>query len=306
MGVEFIPDLIPQGANNRPGTPLHPTYITIHNTENTRRGANARSHAEYLKGQEAVQRNISWHFTVDDKEAVQSLLTNEVGWHTGSSTGDQQSIGIEICEHEDCNFEKAVANTVELVRDLMKQFDIPITNVVPHKHWDGKNCPRRLLAKWDSFIQQIQADDRMKPEQQQEQPPTQAQSQQQEQPPEQARLEAGCYGHKVRDLQQMLQAGGFDCGPMDGYYGPRTEAAVRNLQQLNGLKTDGVVGPNTWKKLELLKDPTVYTIQMQPGETLAGISKRYRVDMAELIRLNPEIANHQLVPKRLTLRIPMQ
>ena len=28
---------------------------------------------------------------------------------------------------------------------------IPLSNVVPHKHWSGKECPRKLLNRWDGF-----------------------------------------------------------------------------------------------------------------------------------------------------------
>jgi peptidoglycan hydrolase-like protein with peptidoglycan-binding domain len=49
----------------------------------------------------------------------------------------------------------------------------------------------------------------------------------------------------VRELQQALSAAGYDPGPVDGTFGPRTEAAVVAFQQDNGLSADGVVGPET-------------------------------------------------------------
>ncbi|HEO2443806.1 TPA: LysM peptidoglycan-binding domain-containing protein [Streptococcus agalactiae] len=33
----------------------------------------------------------------------------------------------------------------------MKEQGISLSNVVPHKHWSGKQCPRKLLDRWDSF-----------------------------------------------------------------------------------------------------------------------------------------------------------
>ena len=34
---------------------------------------------------------------------------------------------------------------------LMKEQGISLGNVVPHQHWSGKYCPRKLLDRWDSF-----------------------------------------------------------------------------------------------------------------------------------------------------------
>jgi len=43
----------------------------------------------------------------------------------------------------------------------------------------------------------------------------------------------------VRALQQRLAARGVDPGPVDGLYGPRTAAAIRRLQETEGLEPDG-------------------------------------------------------------------
>ncbi|MBM7029897.1 N-acetylmuramoyl-L-alanine amidase [Bacillus velezensis] len=149
--VKITKDFIPVGHNNRPGYAMNPAYITVHNTANTARGASAAMHARYEKNPETP---TSWHFTVDEKEIYQHLPLNENGWHAGdgnSGTGNRKSIGIEICENSDGDFEKAVANAQWLIKKLMKEQGISLANVVPHQHWSGKYCPRKLLDRWDSF-----------------------------------------------------------------------------------------------------------------------------------------------------------
>ncbi|MCY7892042.1 N-acetylmuramoyl-L-alanine amidase [Bacillus vallismortis] len=148
--VNIIQDFIPKGNKNRPAYPMDPLYITVHNTSNTAKGADSASHARYVKNPGTA---TSWHFTVDDKEIYQHLPLNENGWHAGdgNGTGNRKSIGIEICENSDGDFEKAVSNAQWLIKKLMKDQGIPFANVVPHQNWSGKYCPHKLLDRWDSF-----------------------------------------------------------------------------------------------------------------------------------------------------------
>jgi cell wall-associated NlpC family hydrolase len=62
-------------------------------------------------------------------------------------------------------------------------------------------------------------------------------------------LELDDLGEKVRWLQRRLQLHGFDPGPADGMFGPRTEAAIRAFQAAHGLEVDGVAGPETKQAL---------------------------------------------------------
>jgi DNA invertase Pin-like site-specific DNA recombinase len=54
---------------------------------------------------------------------------------------------------------------------------------------------------------------------------------------------------RVRVLQRALGRLGWAPGPVDGLYGPLTEAAVSRFQAANGLAADGVAGPATWRAL---------------------------------------------------------
>jgi peptidoglycan hydrolase-like protein with peptidoglycan-binding domain len=63
-------------------------------------------------------------------------------------------------------------------------------------------------------------------------------------------IRTGSSGADVRRLQRllvMMKLLNFD--EIDGAFGPKTNAAVRDFQSSNGLAIDGVVGPQTWNAL---------------------------------------------------------
>ena len=114
-------------------------------------------HAKYMRGPDARARQVSWHFTVDDKKCVQSLPINEQGWHAGkypsdkASIGNKTSIGIEICENRGINQSDANNRAALLTAALLLQIGLDISSVVPHKHWSGKWCPHLLLDEQGSI-----------------------------------------------------------------------------------------------------------------------------------------------------------
>lgn len=158
--THLVQDLIPKGNSNRPQTALSPTYITVHETANTNAGANAEMHSKYLKSEDAQNRQVSWHITVDDKQAIQHLPFNEIGWHAGRE-GNYSSIGIEICVNQDGDFSIARYQAISIIRQLISSLDIPFDRVVTHQHWTGKNCPKNLLSEWAQFISELGDEDNM-------------------------------------------------------------------------------------------------------------------------------------------------
>lgn len=62
-------------------------------------------------------------------------------------------------------------------------------------------------------------------------------------------LKKGCKGEYVKKLQQMLCSLGYTVA-CDGIFGDKTLAVVKKFQCDNGLVVDGIVGKNTWNKLQ--------------------------------------------------------
>ena len=87
-------------------------------------------------------------------------------------------------------------------------------------------------------------------------------------------------GFDVLYLQQLLRAKGYTKIYDDGVFGPNTDAAVRNFQLVQGLTVDGVVGPNTWKKL-------ISVLNTIDGKKITGldyneIAVKYNLDVATI------------------------
>lgn len=153
--MKIIQSWIPPGNVNRPDA-HQPEYITIHETGNPSKGADAAAHAKYLN---SLKEKISWHYTVDDHGACQHLPDWEGGYHAGDGSGDgnRKSIGIEMCVNQDGNYEQTLRNTAELVRQLMGAYGIPLSHVVQHNHWNGKDCPQQLrkAGRWQEFLSMV-------------------------------------------------------------------------------------------------------------------------------------------------------
>jgi peptidoglycan hydrolase-like protein with peptidoglycan-binding domain len=79
-------------------------------------------------------------------------------------------------------------------------------------------------------------------------------------------------GNAVQRLQSALKL------PVDGDFGPETEAAVRRLQARHGLTVDGVVGPETWSVIgiageeELTPPPSALPVHHDHHSTAVAAS----------------------------------
>ena len=136
---------------------MNAEYITVHNTAND---ASAENEVTYMINN---NNETSYHFAVDDIQAVQGLPLDRNGWHAGdgNGNGNRKSIGVEICYSKSggSKFEKAEKNTAELVAYLLKERGWGIDRVKKHQDWSGKYCPHRTLdLGWDRFIKMIETE----------------------------------------------------------------------------------------------------------------------------------------------------
>ena len=59
----------------------------------------------------------------------------------------------------------------------------------------------------------------------------------------------GSRGDEVRQIQTKLKRWGYYNGNVDGIFGTQTLEAVKYFQRKNGLKLDGIAGPDTLKAM---------------------------------------------------------
>ena len=151
-------------------------YIVIHYTAND--GDTALSNAKYFAN---GSRGASAHYFVDSKNIVQSVKDDYVAWAVGGNKYDDttktgggkfygkcnnnNSLSIEICDDIKNNAiyptDSTINNIIELVRTLMKKYNISINNVIRHFDVTGKKCPMywcgdsKKNGKWQKFKNSI-------------------------------------------------------------------------------------------------------------------------------------------------------
>lgn len=137
---------------------MTPKYITIHNTAND---ASANNEVSYMINNNS---EVSFHYAVDDKEAIQAIPENRNAWHCGDSssgTGNRYSIGIEICYSKSggAKFVQAEKNAAYLTATLLKKYGWGIDRVKRHYDWSGKYCPHRTMDMgWQRFLNMVKAE----------------------------------------------------------------------------------------------------------------------------------------------------
>ena len=233
-GVENLIINFKQIAYNR--TPLQRAskdiqYIVIHDTGNTRAGADAEMHFKYFN---SADRGASADFFVDAKQILQiNDYFKYVCWAVGDGRGiygitNRNSVSIELCINADSNYAEAYKNTLDLTRHLMNVLNVPAERVVRHYDASRKTCPGTMSAnnwaRWSHFKSQLG-------------------------PQMQTKLGGSInFENEAIQLQKALLELGYKI-TVDGIVGPQTRGFTSDFQRAMSLEPDGIYGPITKSKL---------------------------------------------------------
>lgn len=128
--------------------------------------SNAKNNGTYFRN---AYRGASAHYFIDENDCVQVVEDKNISWHCGTNgqykhpfCRNSNSIGIEMCckNNGDWYFEDAtISNTIELVKELMQKYNIPIENVIRHYDVTGKICPQPYVkneSDWYNFKSKLE------------------------------------------------------------------------------------------------------------------------------------------------------
>ena len=97
-------------------------------------------------------------------------------------------------------------------------------------------------------------------------------------------IQYGAKGSDVKRLQEILNNSGYGLD-VDGEFGAKTQAAVRDYQSKNKLAVDGIVGTNTWNSLlgssTKTEKSTKNNTPKKDKSALAGVSDKTAKNLAK-------------------------
>lgn len=137
---------------------MTPQFIVVHNTAND---ASAENEIKYMQSN---KNEVSFHYAVDDKEAVLGVPLSRNAWHAGdggNGRGNRYGIAVEICYSKSGGekFIQAEKNAAVLISSLLKKYGWGIEKVTKHQDYSGKYCPHRTLDMgWDRFLSMVKSE----------------------------------------------------------------------------------------------------------------------------------------------------
>jgi len=99
-------------------------------------------------------------------------------------------------------------------------------------------------------------------------------------------LQIGMQGPSVIELQKRLKEERLYNGPITGYFGPLTEAAVKSYQKKYGINPTGIVGPITRDRLNSSQNQTSNTItNLEIQAKITELQQQLAVALTQLVQL---------------------
>ena len=155
LGLTIKENLIsPSMYGHKSPTTMKPIGICIHNTYNN---APAKNEIAYM----ISNRNyVSYHWAVDEKEAILGIPENRVTYHAGTKLGNYNYIAIEIARSTSDlqTYLKAEDNGAKLTAILLNKYGWGVDVLRKHQDFSGKYCPHRMLdlGRWNTFKKNVQ------------------------------------------------------------------------------------------------------------------------------------------------------
>lgn len=143
-------NMLPSTASNYNTRKFDRKGILLHETANQSNGADAEMHGRYLKGQDARNRSVSWHGTVDDSQYVQHLPYTASHFSAGDGGGGRGNttlLSLEMCVNKDGDFDKTIKNAITIMCEWCEDFKLSHNTIELHQNITGKNCPATLLSR---------------------------------------------------------------------------------------------------------------------------------------------------------------
>lgn len=146
------------------------SYIVIHNSDHKNL---SKQYEEYKNAAESKSTKDAYvHYLLDDKNIYQLLKDNWPGSHTAGekpykgwgvkgveagTINNSNSIGITVVDAASVNLNNSTENLIELLRYIMKNYNIPIDNIVRHGDTAYRKCPATIVDnnKWDYIKDEI-------------------------------------------------------------------------------------------------------------------------------------------------------
>lgn len=142
-------------------------YIVLHYTGCKR--DTALNNCKYFQG---GNRHASAHYFVDGGTYIyRSVPDDYVAWSVGGYYGNDKggakyykkctnanSISIEMCNSVDKVPEDTYEQVIELVKYLMKKYNVPVSRVIRHQDVSGKHCPLPWIGEDNKLWKQFKED----------------------------------------------------------------------------------------------------------------------------------------------------